>query len=37
MTPAELRTRYLDLGWFRDTLPIAPIEKLAILRLDGDL
>lgn len=24
-------------GWFRDTLPIAPIEKLAILRLDGDL
>ncbi|NES81677.1 MAG: macrocin O-methyltransferase [Moorea sp. SIO2B7] len=24
-------------GWFRDTLPIAPIEKLAVLRLDGDL
>ena len=24
-------------GWFRDTLPAAPIEKLAILRLDGDL
>lgn len=24
-------------GWFRDTLPVAPIEKLAILRLDGDL
>jgi len=24
-------------GWFRDTLPTAPIEKLAILRLDGDL
>lgn len=24
-------------GWFRDTLPGAPIEKLAILRLDGDL
>jgi O-methyltransferase len=24
-------------GWFRDTLPIAPIDKLAILRLDGDL
>jgi hypothetical protein len=24
-------------GWFRDTLPNAPIEKLAILRLDGDL
>jgi hypothetical protein len=24
-------------GWFRDTLPSAPIEKLAVLRLDGDL
>ena len=24
-------------GWFRDTLPSAPIEKLAILRLDGDM
>jgi O-methyltransferase len=24
-------------GWFRDTLPQAPIQKLAILRLDGDL
>lgn len=24
-------------GWFKDTLPVAPIEKLAILRLDGDL
>jgi hypothetical protein len=24
-------------GWFRDTLPSAPIEKLALLRLDGDL
>jgi hypothetical protein len=24
-------------GWFRDTLPSAPIRKLAILRLDGDL
>lgn len=24
-------------GWFRDTLPNAPIERLAILRLDGDL
>lgn len=23
-------------GWFKDTLPNAPIEKLAILRLDGD-
>lgn len=24
-------------GWFSDTLPDAPIEKLAILRLDGDM
>src|SRR5205823_3453280 len=24
-------------GWFKDTLPAAPIAKLAILRLDGDL
>ncbi len=24
-------------GWFKDTLPNAPIQKLAILRLDGDL
>lgn len=24
-------------GWFRDTLPSAPIEQLAVLRLDGDL
>ncbi|MEP6784050.1 MAG: TylF/MycF/NovP-related O-methyltransferase [Acidobacteriota bacterium] len=24
-------------GWFKDTLPIAPIEQLAILRLDGDM
>jgi O-methyltransferase len=24
-------------GWFRDTLPTAPIEALSILRLDGDL
>jgi O-methyltransferase len=24
-------------GWFKDTLPTAPIEKLAIMRLDGDL
>ena len=24
-------------GWFRDTLPSAPIERLAILRLDGDM
>jgi O-methyltransferase len=24
-------------GWFRDTLPSAPIEDLAILRMDGDM
>lgn len=24
-------------GWFCDTLPIAPIKKLSIIRLDGDL
>lgn len=24
-------------GWFRDTLPGAPIAKLAVMRLDGDL
>lgn len=24
-------------GWFRDTLPTAPIDRLAVLRLDGDL
>jgi O-methyltransferase len=24
-------------GWFKDTLPVAPIDKLAILRLDGDM
>jgi O-methyltransferase len=24
-------------GWFKDTLPSAPIDRLAILRLDGDM
>ena len=24
-------------GWFRQTLPSAPIERLALLRLDADL
>lgn len=24
-------------GWFRDTLPTAPLSRLAVLRLDGDL
>jgi len=24
-------------GWFNDTVPVAPVEKIAILRLDGDM
>lgn len=24
-------------GWFKDTLPTAPVKKLAVLRLDGDM
>ncbi|MGH0945612.1 TylF/MycF family methyltransferase [Bacillus mycoides] len=24
-------------GWFKDTLPTAPVEKIAIARLDGDM
>jgi hypothetical protein len=24
-------------GWFRDTLPSAPVERLSVLRLDGDM
>lgn len=30
------RVRFLK-GWFKDTLPTAPIDRLAILRLDGDM
>ena len=30
------QVRFLK-GWFRDSLPKAPIQKLAVLRLDGDL
>lgn len=30
------RVKFLE-GWFRDTLPTAPVERLAVLRLDGDL
>lgn len=30
------RVRFLK-GWFKDTLPAAPIDKLSVLRLDGDL
>lgn len=24
-------------GWFKDTLPVAPIDQLSVIRLDGDL
>ena len=30
------KVRFLK-GWFNDTLPKAPIEKLAVIRLDGDM
>jgi hypothetical protein len=30
------RVAFLE-GWFADTLPAAPIERLSVLRLDGDL
>jgi hypothetical protein len=30
------QVRFLP-GWFRDTLATAPIERLAVLRLDGDM
>lgn len=30
------QVRFLK-GWFRDTLPTASVERLALLRLDGDL
>lgn len=30
------QVKFLE-GWFKDTLPTAPIERLALLRLDGDL
>jgi Macrocin-O-methyltransferase (TylF)/Glycosyltransferase WbsX len=29
------QVRFLE-GWFKDTLPTAPVESLAVLRLDGD-
>jgi len=32
----DSQVRFLK-GWFKDTLPGAPIEKLALMRLDGDL
>jgi O-methyltransferase len=30
------RVRFIP-GWFKDTLPTAPIEQLALIRLDGDM
>lgn len=30
------QVRFL-VGWFKDTLPMAPIKQLAVLRLDGDM
>ena len=30
------QVRFLP-GWFRDTLPGAPIERISVLRLDGDM
>jgi hypothetical protein len=30
------RVHFLE-GWFKDTLPQAPIDRIAVLRLDGDL
>ncbi len=30
------QVRFLP-GWFRETLPTAPVESLAVLRLDGDM
>jgi len=32
----DAQVRFLK-GWFKDTLATAPIERLAVLRLDGDL
>ena len=31
----DTQVRFLK-GWFKDTLPNAPVEKLALMRLDGD-
>lgn len=30
------QVRFLE-GWFKDTLPAAPISRLAVVRLDGDM
>jgi len=30
------QVKFLE-GWFKDTLPVAPIKNLALIRLDGDM
>lgn len=30
------RVKFLE-GWFKDTLPVAPIKRLSLMRLDGDM
>lgn len=32
----DAQVRFLE-GWFRDTLPSAPIHNISVLRLDGDM
>jgi O-methyltransferase len=32
----DQQVRFIE-GWFKDTLPYAPIEKVAVLRLDSDM
>ncbi|MCC6348658.1 MAG: class I SAM-dependent methyltransferase [Candidatus Eisenbacteria bacterium] len=32
----DSRVKFLK-GWFKDTLPAAPVERLAVARLDGDM
>jgi O-methyltransferase len=34
--PWSEKVRFVK-GWFKDTVPAAPLEKIAVLRLDGDL
>jgi O-methyltransferase len=32
----DTQVRFLP-GWFRETLPYAPVDRIAVLRLDGDM
>lgn len=32
----DRQVRFLE-GWFEDTLPVTPIDRLALVRLDGDM